>query len=57
MTVVIHDFEVVAETPPGGEPAGAAASGHEKPAAPPTPADIERVVKRLRERRLRVSAH
>jgi hypothetical protein len=57
MTVVIHDFEVVAEKPPGGEPAGAAASGQEKPASPPTPADIERVVRRMSERRLRVSAH
>jgi hypothetical protein len=56
MTVVIHDFEVVAEKPPGGEPAGAAASGQEKPASPPTPADIE-LVRRMSERRLRVSAH
>ena len=54
MTVVIHDFEVVAEKPPGGEPAGAPASGQEQPAAPPTPADIERVVQRLSERAPRV---
>jgi hypothetical protein len=57
MTVVIHDFEVVSEKPPAGEAAGAPASAQAKPADPPTPADIERVVGRLAHRRQRVSAH
>ena len=57
MTVVIHEFEVVAEKPPSSEPAGAAASGQPAPVTPPTPQDIDRVVRRLAERCARVRAH
>ena len=56
MTVVIHDFEVVAEKPPATEPAGAAAA-HAQPVAPSTPQDIDRVVRRIAERGARVRAH
>ncbi len=57
MTVVIHEFEVVAEKPPTTEPAGAAASAPAHEVAPSTPQDIDRIVRRIAERGARVRAH
>lgn len=52
MSVVINDFEVVAEPAPAAQPAP------QQPASrPPAREEIERAVARLAERRRRLRAH
>ncbi len=59
MTVIISEFEVVAE-PPHGESAAqepASAEGQPAPAtSASTPSDIERILQRLAERLARIAA-
>lgn len=65
MTVIIHDFEVIAEPPPAaaGEAAGAEgdAAAAAASAAPgssgPTPTDVRFVIETHRRRCLRLWAH
>jgi hypothetical protein len=58
MTVVIHDFEVVAEPKqPGPQQTSAASASAQIPPPPPTPQDIERIVHRHKERHARLRAH
>lgn len=56
MPVVIHEFEVVTEKPARTDAADAGAA-KATPPSPSTPNDIERIVRRLRERAARVRAH
>ena len=58
MTVVIHDFEVVAEPKQAGPQQVDTASSASKIATPPpTPQDIEHIICRQKERHARVRAH
>ena len=58
MTVVIHDFEVVAEPKqPGPQQTGTASSASKMAAPAPTPQDIERILCRRKERHARIRAH
>jgi len=58
MTVVIHDFEVVAEPKqPGPQQAGATSSASKTVTPAPTPQDIERILCRRKERHARTRAH
>jgi hypothetical protein len=55
MTVVINEFELVPQPPP-------APAGEQKPQPPPEPSplpasEVERIVRRQRERAARVWAH
>ena len=54
MAVVINDFEVVAEPPPGAERGEGAATA--APPAAPTPQEIELINRHLDERAARVRA-
>lgn len=56
MTVVINEFEVVAEPPPKAGPTGPATPGSAAAQAP-TPHDIDRILRRQRERFARIRAH
>jgi hypothetical protein len=54
MTVIVNDFEVVAEPPPASEsPAGSGASA---PPEGPTPHEVELINRRQHERAARVHA-
>jgi hypothetical protein len=55
MTVIINDFEIVAQPPPQ-PPADTAEPSVAAPQPSWTPADIERVMRRHRERLARVRA-
>jgi hypothetical protein len=58
MTVVIHDFEVVAEPKQPGPQQADTASSASKTATPvPTPQDIARIICRHKERHARTRAH
>ena len=57
MAVVINEFEVVAEPTPASKPTGTLQPGTPQPVPPSTPHDIERIVRRQRERFARVRAH
>ena len=58
MAIVINEFEVVAEPPPTGQPGGTIPPTTGLPQTTgPTPHDIERVVRRQKERCARVRAH
>jgi hypothetical protein len=54
VAVVINEFEVVAEPPPAKAPDQAR---QEKPQEPPSPHDIENVLRRRHERCERLRAH
>ena len=56
MSVVINEFEVVAE-PPAPTSGGEVAEAAPAPAAAPTPHDVEQIVRRQTERLARVWAH
>lgn len=54
MAIVINDFEVIAEPPPApGAPAPQDVEGPPQPSAP----EVERVLRRLAERLMRIEAH
>ena len=55
MAVVINEFEVVAE--PLNPPAQDSTAAAEPPPPPSTPHDLERVLRRQRERAARLWAH
>jgi len=60
MTVIIHDFEVIAEPPPAtaGEEGGAGAAAAAAPASTgPTPADLRFVMETQERRCRRLWAH
>ena len=57
MTVVIHDFEVVAEPKPPDAQQPGATSATPPATAAPVPRDIERILCRHKERHARVRAH
>ena len=58
MAVVINEFEVVVEPPPGtAPPAETAPRDGEQPPPGPTPHDIARLLARQDERQARVRAH
>lgn len=58
MTVIINDFEVVAEPAPTALPqAGTPSPNPVAPAPSSTPRDIERIIRRQIERCVRVRAH
>lgn len=63
MTVIIHDFEVIAEPPPatageaGGETGGAAAASEAPGSTGPTPTDVRFVIETHQRRCRRLWAH
>ena len=58
MTVVIHDFEVVAEPkPPGPQQPGTTSPAAQTGTPAPVPQDIERILCRHKERHARIRAH
>ena len=58
MTVVIHDFEVVADSKqPGPQQAGTVSSASKTATPALTPQDIARIICRHKERHARVRAH
>ena len=58
MAVVINEFEVITEPQPAGKPGGVPPeTASQPPTTGPTPHDIERVIRRQKERLARVRAH
>ena len=57
LPVIINEFEVVAEPPTGGQGATEPPPVNKPATTGPTPHDIERVIRRQKERSARVRAH
>ena len=57
MAVVINEFEIVPASEPPKEPAPAAAAEKQAASSAATPQEIHRVLRRLRDRAMRLRAH
>jgi len=57
MTVIINEFEVVAEPPAAAKPSGTPTDANQQPKQPSTAHDIHRVVRQHMHRLARVRAH